>query len=289
METEITDPNCIVKAFQNKSISIIKDENNKYYFRGSDVAKALEITNVRSSIQNFTSKEKGVHKCPTRGGPQDIIFLSSHGVYRLLYSSKKKIAENFREWVGDILDDIIFNESNQLKKQLDEKQKVIENNTCTKKIEKHEFLIEKFKFRKCVYIAEINEKLIKIGSSKNIELRLIGLKKDYLNCTFLDIFECDNYRDVEENILKDNKIVENLYKKPIHNNKHPQEVVELSNNFTYLHILNIVKEYTKQITMLSPSEQLENKKIDFLNYLIKEKNYSLSDIEKISKITFNPY
>jgi len=103
METEIIDPNCIVKAFQNNNISIIKDENNKYYFRGSDVAKALEITNIRSSIQNFTNKEKGVRKVATLGGPQDIIFLSSHGVsstlkYRLdnnslfndLYYLKKK-------------------------------------------------------------------------------------------------------------------------------------------------------------------------------------------------------
>lgn len=90
MEIEITDPNCIVKAFQHNNICIIKDQDNKYYFRGSDIAKALEITNIRSSIQNFTSKEKGVRKVDTLGGPQDIIFLSSHGIYRLLYSSKKK-------------------------------------------------------------------------------------------------------------------------------------------------------------------------------------------------------
>ena len=32
MESEITDPNCIVKAFQNNNISIIKDEDNKYFF-----------------------------------------------------------------------------------------------------------------------------------------------------------------------------------------------------------------------------------------------------------------
>jgi prophage antirepressor-like protein len=51
MEQEIIDPNCIVKAFQNNNISIIKHEDNKYYFRGSDVAKALEITNIRLSIQ----------------------------------------------------------------------------------------------------------------------------------------------------------------------------------------------------------------------------------------------
>ena len=161
---EITDPNCIVKAFQNNNIAILKDESNKYFFRGNDVAKVLEITNIRSSIQNFTEKEKGVRKVDTLGGPQDIIFLSSHGVYRLLYSSKKKQAEKFREWVGDILDDIIFNESNELKRQLEEhkleleeKDNIITNNEYVKKVEKHNFLIDKFRNKKCVYIAEIEE------------------------------------------------------------------------------------------------------------------------------------
>ena len=80
---EIIDPNCIIKAFETNSITIIKDINNKIYFRGTDVAKTLGITNIRSSIQNFTDKEKGVRKVDTLGGPQDIIFLSSHGIYRL--------------------------------------------------------------------------------------------------------------------------------------------------------------------------------------------------------------
>ena len=70
------------------------------------------------------------------GGPQDIIFLSSHGVYRLLYSSKKKIAERFREWVGDILDDIIFNESTELKRQLQEqKALLLEKDETIKQLE----------------------------------------------------------------------------------------------------------------------------------------------------------
>lgn len=124
MSDEIIDPKCIVKAFEKNSITIIKDENNKIYFRGTDVAKTLGITNIRSSIQNFTDREKGVRKVDTLGGPQDIIFLSSHGIYRLLYSSKKKIAEGFREWAGNILDDIIFNESKELKRQLEEKDKL---------------------------------------------------------------------------------------------------------------------------------------------------------------------
>ena len=183
MESEITDPNCIVKAFQNNNISIIKDEDNKYYFRGSDVAKALEITNIRSSIQNFTSKEKGVRKVDTLGGPQDIIFLSSHGVYRLLYSSKKKIAENFREWVGDILDDIIFNQSKELQRQLQEKdnklqllelqnqEKDVKINLMTRKTNKFELGESVYIFHSTFNDDDKQIDLYKVGRTKNANLR----------------------------------------------------------------------------------------------------------------------
>lgn len=174
METDITDPNCIVKAFENNNISIIKDENNKYFFRGTDVAKALEITNIRSSIQNFTSKEKGVRKVDTLGGPQDIIFLSSHGIYRLLYSSKKKIAEHFREWVGDILDDIIFNESSELKRQLEKHHLELENQKNLTKLEVEKTLKTSNDKRKVLYIIKIYEdnNLYKFGYTDDIITRL---------------------------------------------------------------------------------------------------------------------
>lgn len=174
MESEIIDPNCIVKAFQNNNISIIKDEYNKYYFRGSDVAKALEITNIRSSIQNFTSKEKGVRKVDTLGGPQDIIFLSSHGVYRLLYSSKKKIAENFREWVGDILDDIIFNQSKELQKEIEKQKTLLEQQKHLTKCEVENTLKISNDKRKVLYIIKIyaNSNLYKFGYTDDIITRL---------------------------------------------------------------------------------------------------------------------
>ncbi len=83
------------------------------------MADVLEITNIRASVQNYNDKERGVKEIDTLGGHQKVIFLTSRGVYRLLFSSKKKIAEQFREWVGDIMDDIIFNQSKKLKEQLD--------------------------------------------------------------------------------------------------------------------------------------------------------------------------
>jgi prophage antirepressor-like protein len=123
------DNNCIVKAFENNPISILQESNNNkkiYYFKASDVGKVLNIVNIRTSIMNFDDDERVVRKAYDPNNLlQDTIFLSSQGVYRLLYNSKKEIAKKFRKWAGNILDDIIFNESSELKKQLQEQQQLL--------------------------------------------------------------------------------------------------------------------------------------------------------------------
>ena len=96
--------------------------NNKkrYYFKASDVAKVLDIKHIRSSIQNYDDDEKIVHNViDLRGISQENTYLTSRGVYRLLYNSKKNIAIKFRKWVGDLLDDIIFNNDKELQKQIE--------------------------------------------------------------------------------------------------------------------------------------------------------------------------
>ena len=114
MTTE-ENPNQIIKVFENHPIFIFKDvnESNKkqYYFKANDGGKVLDIVNIRTSIQNFDEDETVVRATyDQKGALQDTKFLTSRGVYRLLYSSKKPIAKKFRKWAGEILDDIIFNE-----------------------------------------------------------------------------------------------------------------------------------------------------------------------------------
>lgn len=88
------DNNCIVKAFENNPISIIKEEeNNKkiYYFKASDIGKALNLSNIAVSIQSYDEDERVIRKAyDTTNREQDTVFLSSQGVYRLLYNSKKE-------------------------------------------------------------------------------------------------------------------------------------------------------------------------------------------------------
>ena len=134
-----TDNNCIVKAFENNPIAILQEDiNNKkvYCFKASDIGKALNLTNIRASIQNYDEDEQVVRKAyDLRGCEQDTTFLTSQGVYRLLYNSKKEVAKKFRKWAGNILDDIIFNESIELKKQLEEKETLLQESSRQHRIE----------------------------------------------------------------------------------------------------------------------------------------------------------
>jgi prophage antirepressor-like protein len=307
MELEITDPNCIVKAFQNNNISIIKDEDNKYYFRGSDVAKALEITNIRSSIQNFTYKEKGVRKVDTLGGPQDIIFLSSHGIYRLLYSSKKKIAENFREWVGDILDDIIFNQSKELQKQLEnqkllfeqeketttklieEKDKNIKKLTNEKMLEKHNILLREFRnIGSIVYIIKVKtfesgEYIIKIGESRiGLEARYNDHKSNYEQAIILDCFLVKNSKNFESFLhtkFKYNKVTD------LEGHKNENELFLIGKELSYSHIIEVINQNIKYYN--DDYTEIEKLRLENSNLkIVKELNKDL-DIKNIMCVMLN--
>ena len=193
MDEEIKDHNCIVKAFENNPISILQEEiDNKkvYWFRASDIGKVLGLVNINVSIQNYDNHERGLRKAYTpEGGTQQALFLTSQGVYRLLYNSKKDIAKKFRKWVGNILDDIIFNNSIELKKQLEnhqlqlqekeqlliEQNKQLENKDLEKKRQVEMTLKNSFDKRSLVYLIKITMKdeiIYKFGYTDDIVSRL---------------------------------------------------------------------------------------------------------------------
>lgn len=72
--------------------------DDRPYFCGADVAKALGYVNSRKALADHC---KGVTKCdiPTRGGKQEMIFIPESDVYRLVMRSKLPDAERFQDWV----------------------------------------------------------------------------------------------------------------------------------------------------------------------------------------------
>jgi prophage antirepressor-like protein len=272
------DNNCILKAFENNPISILhEDINHKkvYYFKAIDIGKALDLTNIRVSIQNYDEDEVVVRKAyDPYGTLQDTTFLTSQGVYRLLYNSKKPIAKKFRKWAGAILDDIIFNESKELQSQLQQqKQLLLEKDRELQlkdqdflnqsKLNKHKLLLDKFSCRKCIYLSEIEEDKIKIGSTNDINMRKNNLKDVFGTCLFLDVFECEYYREVEQNILV--AIRQHIYKEKV-NGHSSKEIILLSSSFNYNQLIRVVKEqienYNKHIERLYVEKSIEYKKLE---------------------------
>jgi hypothetical protein len=203
------------------------------------------------------------------GNNKEQILININTFKKFCLKAGTKKADEIHDYyikLEEILHETINEETEELRNQLSIKDKEIvninQNFKQQEKINKENILIEKLKSKNCVYIGEIEEnKFIKIGSSKNINARKKQLKKLFGNFIFLDIFECDNYREIEENILNDNTIKKYLYNGKI-NNHQSEEVVKLEEKFNFGQLMSIVNKYINQIHFLTPIQLLEKQKLD---------------------------
>lgn len=70
------------------------------YFVGKDVAEILGYSNTRKALSDHVDEEdKGVTKCDTPGGMQDLTVINESGLYSLILSSKMPNAKRFKRWV----------------------------------------------------------------------------------------------------------------------------------------------------------------------------------------------
>ena len=74
--------------------------NNQIMFVGKDVAQALGYCNTRDALnKHVDAEDKGVAKCDTLGGGQNLVFINESGLYSLILSSKLPQAKAFKRWV----------------------------------------------------------------------------------------------------------------------------------------------------------------------------------------------
>ena len=67
---------------------------------GKDVAESLGYTNPRKAIIDHVEPEdKGVTKCDTLGGNQNLTVINESGLYSLVFGSKLPEAKKFKHWV----------------------------------------------------------------------------------------------------------------------------------------------------------------------------------------------
>lgn len=91
-----------LKVFENPTFGQVRtvEIDGEPYFVGKDVATILGYSNPRDAISKHVDDEdKGVAKCDTLGGRQEILFINESGLYSLILASKLPGAKEFKRWV----------------------------------------------------------------------------------------------------------------------------------------------------------------------------------------------
>lgn len=91
-----------LQLFNNPEFGVVRavEVDGEPWFVGKDVAQALGYSNPRKALADHVDAEdKGVTKCDTPGGEQDITTINESGLYSLVLSSKLPGAKKFKRWV----------------------------------------------------------------------------------------------------------------------------------------------------------------------------------------------
>lgn len=227
-----------LQVFNNNEFGAVRtiEINNKPYFCGSDVAKALGYAIPSKAINTHC---KGVSKMevPTKGGVQEMLFISEGDVYRLIAKSKLPSAEKFESWVFDEVlpsirkhgtyatdellnnPDLFISVLQDLKKEREEKAKLEGENKMQKQIigelqPKANYTDVILNNKGLVTITQIAKDYGKSGTEMNNMLHDLGVQykqsgqwllyskyhdKGYTHSNTVDITRSDGSKDVKMN------------------------------------------------------------------------------------------
>lgn len=132
-----------LKIFENKEFGEIRviEKDNDPWFIGKDVAEILGYSNPRDAIYKHVEfEDKGVAKCDTLGGSQELTVINESGLYSLILSSKLPGAKKFKYWItSEVLPSIrknggyIANQENLSDSELMAKALLVAQNTINNK------------------------------------------------------------------------------------------------------------------------------------------------------------
>jgi prophage antirepressor-like protein len=307
----------IVKAFNENNLHteiVIKGTFQEPLFRASDIAEVLEMGNIRSTIQNFDKTEKDVHTMDTLGGSQQVTFLTEKGLYKILFKSRKPIAEKFQNWVCTVIKEIRLNGMYYLQKKMENEMKSLENvknKEMEEKIvkEKENMLLKEYcNSGPLVYIIKVKsfpngEYVVKIGHSTiGIQNRYNEHKKNYEECILMNCVSVDKSKDFERFLHQHNSIRLNKVNDLI-GHEHENELFLIGKELTYEMISSIINdnknnfnynigELMKENELLkykleNNQNNLNNEILNELNNTIKILSNKVDNMEKTNKEIIN--
>jgi prophage antirepressor-like protein len=169
----INSDNLLVKQFNGLNIQVYGTYDEPL-FKAKDIGDLLGMSNIREVIKNFNNKQKVVSLTDTLGGQQNTTFLTEQGLYKVLMRSRKKIAEQFQDWVCEVVEEIRKNGKYELEKKLEERNKQIEETQRELHLYKQK-TYEEIEKTGHVYIIRTDGGY-KVGKTKDINNRVKGLQ-----------------------------------------------------------------------------------------------------------------
>ena len=232
-----------------------------------------------SGEQNFAPQVGGAKKDNRGGHNKEIIMLSIKCFKSLCLKAQTKKADEIHEYyikLEQILQETIDEECNQLKLQLQNKDKVI--NEKQKEVE--QALISQFPVNtECIYFGTIDntnengEKLIKFGHTNDLSNRVSYHHKHYNNFNLKNAFRLHNKVEIE-NLIKSHPKIKHQLRTIKINDKNKTEIIAYNEIFTIDKLTKIIKEIIQtKIYSIENFNKLTkcNEELETENNLLNEK------------------
>lgn len=91
-----------IQIFNNEQFGQVRviTKDGEPWFVAKDIANILGYSNSRKAIYDHVyTEDKGVTKCDTLGGSQELTTINESGLYSLIFGSKMESAAKFKKWV----------------------------------------------------------------------------------------------------------------------------------------------------------------------------------------------
>jgi prophage antirepressor-like protein len=294
----------IVKAFNSNNLHteiVIKGTINEPLFRASDIGVVLEMGNIRSTTNDFDDTEKIIQNIETAGGIQQVTFLTEKGLYKILFRSRKTIAQQFQNWVCEVIKEIRLTGVYDLQKQLEKQQleqQQIEDKTKQEYevklkqqqiLDREQILLKEFATAgPLFYLIKIKtlengQYIIKFGESRRgIIDRYKEHKNKYDECLLLDCFTVNRSKDFET-FIKEHEVVRPNKVTNLIGHEREQELLLVGKNLTYKMLIDIINNNLKYFDNEGTYKlELENQKLKMLIEMAETNNSNIL-IQELTK------
>jgi len=294
----------IIKAFNANKLHTeisIKGTCEEPLFRASDIGLVLNISNINTSINDFNDTEKILVSIETFGGVQSVTFLTEKGLYKVLFRSRKPIAEKFKDWVCEVIKEIRLSGKYELEKVLKEKNLEIKEKDelndkliKQKSLERQNILLKEFDSSgPLVYIVKVKTYqngtyVVKIGESRiGISDRFSDHKSSYEECELLDCFSVKLSKQFEKFLHNHDDIKLNRVTN-LKRHESERELFLVGKELSYCKLIKIINTNIKNYDNINNTSEieklkLENKNLKLINEMKSSDNLYIKELFILNK------